>query len=223
MRSEMAAASSEPGGRALVADPYALSPDRAGEADLGPQPDTFLPRRDPLLGSWTAPFVMGGYNTRIVRRSNALTGWSYGRRLRYREVMAFGTAPQGALAAAGVTGGLAATVAAMGFGPTRAVLDRVLPKPGQGPSQKTMDGGSFRSDVHAVTATGRRYHAVVAGSGDPGYKATAVMLGESVLALALDDLPGSPGAGVLTPATALGGVLVERLRAAGFTLTVEAE
>ena len=41
------------------------------------------------------------------------------------------------------------------------------------------------------------------------------MLGESALALALiaERLPGT--AGVLTPATAMGGVLADRLRAAG--------
>ena len=51
-------------------DPYALSPDRAAEPDLGSE-------RDPVGvgyedGRWTAPFVMGSFNTRIVRRSNAL-------------------------------------------------------------------------------------------------------------------------------------------------------
>ena len=60
---------------------------------------------------------------------------------------------------------------------------------------------------------------VVAASGDPGYAATAVMLGESAVALALgEDLPDR--AGVLTPATALGDALVQRLRAAGFELSV---
>ena len=45
------------------------------------------------------------------------------------------------------------------------------------------------------------------------------MLGQSALCLGLDDaLP--PAAGVLTPATAMGGELVERLRAAGFTFEV---
>jgi short subunit dehydrogenase-like uncharacterized protein len=29
---------------------------------------------------------MAGLNTRVVRRSNALQGWAYGRRFRYREV-----------------------------------------------------------------------------------------------------------------------------------------
>ena len=36
---------------------------------------------------------MAGFNTRVVRRSNALQGWAYGRRFRYREVTGFGAAP----------------------------------------------------------------------------------------------------------------------------------
>lgn len=222
MRAQMEALAEDRSKRRVVGDPYALSPDRAGEPDVGPQPDSFPPRRDPLIGEWTAPFFMGPYNTRIVRRSNALTGWAYGRELRYREVMAFGSQPAGAAVAAGVTGGLAALVGAMSLEPSRRLLDRVLPKPGNGPSQKTMDAGSFRSDVHTRTTSGARYRAVIAAQGDPGYKATAVMLGESALALALEPERLPAAAGVLTPATAIGAVLVERLRAAGFTAEVDA-
>ena len=73
--------------------------------------------------------------------------------------------------------------------------------------------------MRATTATGASYTVVVAAPGDPGYAATAVMLGESALALALgEDLPDR--AGVLTPATGLGDALVDRLRAAGFELSV---
>jgi short subunit dehydrogenase-like uncharacterized protein len=59
----------------------------------------------------------------------------------------------------------------------------------------------------------------VGAQGDPGYAATAVMLGESALSLALDD--GPQAGGVLTPATAIGTTLIERLRTAGFTFEVE--
>ncbi|HET9689941.1 MAG TPA: saccharopine dehydrogenase NADP-binding domain-containing protein [Acidimicrobiales bacterium] len=218
LRVELDAKRADPSGASLVADPYSLSPDREAEADLGPQPDTFLPHRDPLIGEWVAPFVMAGFNTRIVRRSNALTGWSYGRGLRYREVMAFGSSPVGAAMAGGLTAGMAVAMAAMANDVSRGLLDRVLPKPGEGPSQATMDAGSFRSELHARTTSGRRYRAVVAGAGDPGYKATAVMFGEAALALAGAGLPDS--AGVLTPATAMGDALVARLRAAGLTLDV---
>ena len=47
------------------------------------------------------------------------------------------------------------------------------------------------------------------------------MFGESSLALALDDEALPSLAGVLTPATALGRTLVERLRVAGQTYEVE--
>ena len=57
--------------------------------------------------------------------------------------------------------------------------------------------------------------------GDPGYAATAVMLAESALCLALDGERLPAAAGALTPATAMGDALVDRLRARGFTLTVE--
>ena len=60
----------------------------------------------------------------------------------------------------------------------------------------------------------------IRANGDPGYKATAVMLGESALALALDGERLPKAAGVLTPATAMGAVLTERLRAAGQTYNV---
>jgi short subunit dehydrogenase-like uncharacterized protein len=60
----------------------------------------------------------------------------------------------------------------------------------------------------------------VAAKGDPGYKATAVMQGESALCLALDRDRLPQRAGVLTPATAMGTALADRLRAQGFEITV---
>jgi short subunit dehydrogenase-like uncharacterized protein len=63
--------------------------------------------------------------------------------------------------------------------------------------------------------------ATVAAQGDPGYAATAVMMGESALTLALDRDRLPKHTGVLTPASALGTPLVERLRNAGMTLEVD--
>jgi short subunit dehydrogenase-like uncharacterized protein len=163
---------------------------------------------------------MAPYNTRIVRRSNALQDWAYGRSLRYGEVMGVGRGLSGAASSIAVTGGLAAALAVMSFGPTRALLDRVLPAPGTGPSADVRERGWFRMVVDAVTEDRRRYRATVAGQGDPGYAATAVMFGQSALALALDGDRLPDRAGSLTPATGIGGVLVERLRAAGHTYEV---
>ena len=97
MRLQLEAARHDPALRRVLADPYALSPDRAAEPDLGRQPDVAGVSHDGARGEWLAPFVMASYNTRIVRRSNALTGWAYGRRFRYREVMAFQGAVTGPL------------------------------------------------------------------------------------------------------------------------------
>ena len=219
-RAQLEAMAADPAAKRVVADPYSLSPDRSAEPDPGDGKDAMLPGKDPLLGRWTAPFVMSSFNTRIVRRSNALTGWSYGRRFRYREVMGVGTSPLAPVLAVGLTAGLGAGMAGMAFGPTRKLLDRVLPKPGEGPSESARRNGHFRVEVVTRTSTGARYVATVAAKGDPGYAATAVMQGESALCLALDRDRLPAAAGVLTPATAMGTALADRLRAQGFEISV---
>ena len=202
------------GRRRVVADPYALSPDRAAEPDLGGERDLDWVRYDGELRMWVGPFVMAGFSTRVVRRGNALQDWACGRRFRYREVTGFGAGP-----AAPVLGAtLKAAAAGLASGPSRALLGPLLPAPGQGPGEKTRRTGLFRMQIHTRTSAGVRYLGTVEAPGDPGYAATSVMLGESALCLALDRdrLPGR--AGVLTPATAMGTVLAGRLRSAGHTL-----
>ncbi|MEP6852321.1 MAG: saccharopine dehydrogenase NADP-binding domain-containing protein [bacterium] len=207
--------------RRIVVDPYALSPDRRAEPDPGDGRDPMGIARDPELG-WTAPFVMAPYNTRIVRRSNALQNWAYGRDFRYREVVGFGRGLAAPVGATALTAGLGAFMAGMSFGPTRAALDRLLPSPGTGPSDKVRASGRFRVEISTRTTSGARYVATVAAKGDPGYAATALMFGQSALALAVDLESAPQTAGLLTPATGLGSALVQRLRAAGMTLTVAA-
>ncbi len=205
----------------LLADPYALSPDRGAEPRLGDERDLRGVRNDRDLGTWVGPFVMSAINTRVVRRSNALQGWAYGPRFRYREVMGFGSGPLAAAQAGALAGGVGALIAGLSVRPLRAALDRVLPAPGEGPSERQREHGFFRIEIHARTSSGARYLCRVAASGDPGYKATAVMFGESSLCLALDGEQMPPRAGVLTPASAMGDALVTRLRLAGQTFEVE--
>jgi short subunit dehydrogenase-like uncharacterized protein len=189
--------------RRVVFDPYSLGGDGPAVRDLRKVV------RDPEHG-WVGPFVMATYNTRVVRRSHALL--DYGPRFRYREVSAYSN-PATALA---FTAGLGALAGGLTLKPTRMLLDRVLPDPGEGPSEKARAAGHFRMQVH-----GAGHVATVAAKGDPGYAATAVMMGQSALCLALDRDRLPPRAGVLTPATALGMPLVERLRASGMTLDVK--
>jgi len=204
--------------RRVVSDPYALSPDRAAEPDLGDERDPRWARYDGGLRMWTGPFVMAGINTRVVRRSNALQGWAYGRRFRYREVAGFGAGPAAPLLAGAVSSAMLAAEAGLAFGPSRAMLSRLLPAPGQGPGERTRRTGYFRIQIHTRTSAGARYLGAVEAQGDPGYAATSVMLGETALCLALDRDRLPDRAGVLTPATAMGASLAARLRAAGHTL-----
>ncbi len=212
----------DPKARALVSDPYALSPDRDAEADGGtPGPIAHAVEYDHRLERWVGPFVMASFNEPLVRRSNALADWSYGRDFDYRELQETGRGAQGhALAhlmAAGpkLAGGLLART------PSRLLLDRILPRSGAGPDALRRTDGFFRMRTYVETTGGASYVATVAAARDPGYDATSVMLGESALALAQDEARLPDRSGVLTPAIAFGDHLVERLWDHGFTAEVE--
>jgi short subunit dehydrogenase-like uncharacterized protein len=216
-RAELEVAAGDPELRRVLADPYSLSPDRAADPAGRDERDPMLPGRNALLGRWVAPYPLGPHNCRIVRRSNALLGHAYGPGFRYLEHLAVGSGPAAPVLAGLVTAGLGAVAGGMRFGPTRALLDRVLPSPGDGPSERQRRSGHFRVEVHTRTSTGAHYVATVGARSDPGYAGTAVIFGEAALSLTLDE-PDSPG-GVLTPAVALGDRLTRRLRDRGLTLT----
>lgn len=228
-RQQAIAARSDASARRVIGDPYAFSPRRDEEPPSGRREvgglrgalRTVLPiERDAETGRWTGPFLMASFNTRIVRLSNTLTDWSYGREFRYREVTDFGSSPVSPILAAGMAIGMTGAVAGLSFGPTRAVLDRFLMKPGEGPSAASRAAGRFHFEIRTTTTTGARYRTTVGADYDPGYGGTAIMLGQSALCLARDADRLPARSGVLTPATAMGDALVERLRARGFTFEV---
>lgn len=205
----------------LLADPFVLNP---GTAGLDPQvhADPVLPYFDGDFQAWLAPFVMGPVNTRVVRRSAALLG--YGSYFHYQEYQRVGPGMVAAAGALALSATMAASQAALGLAPVRALARRFAPKPGEGPTRAAMDKGSFRCELLGRSADGKRVHGHVADQGDPGNRATTKMVCEAALALVLesDALPGGPAfGGVLTPASALGGVLVQRLRHAGMALQVD--
>ncbi|QKT08378.1 saccharopine dehydrogenase NADP-binding domain-containing protein [Gordonia sp. X0973] len=211
--------------RNLLLNPQALSsgPGEIPRADRRSEPsDAALVRAstiDSSLRGTCAPFFMASFNTRIVRRSGSLL--DYGPDFHYGEVMSTGRLPVvSTIASAAVAAGLGVGLGAMSFRPTRALLDKVLPKPGEGPDEKSRDKGHFAVQTFTTTSSGRRYRSEMVAQGDPGYKATSVMLGESALALALDRDKLPERSGVLTPAVAMGDVLADRLQAAGFTIGV---
>ena len=108
--------------------------------------------------------------------------------------------------------GLAGGMGLLALGPTRNLAKRFLPKPGDGPSPEAQLAGYFDLVFTGTAASGKTGRARVTGDRDPGYGATARMLGET--AAALLELPRDERAGGFwTPAAALGDRLLEALEA----------
>jgi len=178
---------------------------------------------DANLQTWHQPFIMAGVNTPVVRKSASIL--SYGAACHVEEVQA----SKSLMAAITGTASLA-LMALLAIPPLRALLFalKVLPKPGEGPSKELRDSGYFHMYTLGVgerTADGDEPPLVIAdirsgSAGDPGYKATAQMSIEAALCLALNR--DACTAGVLTPASALGLALVDRLNASGMSLSVRA-
>ncbi|MGB3486408.1 MAG: saccharopine dehydrogenase NADP-binding domain-containing protein [Mycobacterium sp.] len=220
----MRLAKSDPAMRAVLDDVYSLSPDRGHEPDLGAQPDLWVRSggeiAPELTGLWTGGYLMALYNTRCVRRTNALLGWRYGRNLRYSETMSMGSSPIAPMLAAAMSAGvgLAARYGGHYFDalPT-GFVERLTPDRGAGCD--TGSGGYYKVETYTTTSRGHRYVASMSQRADPGYSATAVLLGESALLLATerDRLPAL--AGVLTPAAAMGDALLQRLPEVGVKLS----
>ena len=206
-----------PGLRKVLGDPYALNPAGVRGKDRGDQTGA---RYDKDLGMWTAPFIMAAINTRVVRRSHALMGLPWGDGFRYSEVMGTGKGAKGLSRALSVAGGLVAFMGSIAIPFTRPFVEKKLPSPGEGPSAEARAKGRFKTLLMAL-GDGKSVRGTVSDNRDPGYGSTAVMLSESALCLALDGASlNSPG-GILTPATAMGERLIQRLRNAGLTLEVE--
>lgn len=211
------------GQSATVSNPYLLNPADAPGPNAKLAADPVAPRFDTDFNAWLAPFMMGPINTRVVRRSAALLG--YAPQFQYQEYMRMGKGAGAALAAGMLSGGSLFAQTAFALSPVRKLAQRMVPQPGEGPSEEAMDGGSFRYEWVATGAHGQQVRGRVADQGDPGNRATTKMLCESALALALqaDALPGAGKlGGVLTPASGLGDVLVKRLQLAGMALEVDA-
>ncbi len=193
----------------LLADPFALTPGFDGPL----QPDGLSARQDQPGEAWSGPFIMATINTKNVHRSNALRGHPWGRDFAYDERLVTGRGLAGRAAAELLAGGTRLQNLALNWRPSRALLGRLaLPQPGQGPSQRQREAGSFDLRFTGQTLDGRSLAATVHGDRDPGYGCTSRMLAEAALCL-LQDVPrqATPG-GVWTPGAAMGLALLRRLQ-----------
>lgn len=204
--STLAAARENPEVRALLSDPYALNP--SGERSGPDKTESLRSTFDPDLGAWVSPFIMAGINTRVVRRSNALLGYPWGKDFRYEEAMLSGGGAPGWLKAQASSLAWMAFVAGALVAPR--ALQRLLPQPGHGPDQARRNEGSFSLLLSGHTPKGTQLRARVTGERDPGYGTTSRMLGEAAVCLATDVAPDLSG-GILTPTAAMAQHLLPRL------------
>ena len=103
--------------------------------------DTFSFLYDKIEQCWESPYVMQSIDTRVVNRSNALSGWKYGRNLIYREF----TAASNFFVALLSTMVFPFVGLLLYIPLTRMLIKKIVPQPGQGPSQYLLDNGFFKA------------------------------------------------------------------------------
>jgi short subunit dehydrogenase-like uncharacterized protein len=206
----------ETGAIAIARDPFLLAPDPAAHSaeERARNADPTGVRYDAELQAWVGPFLMGSVNTRVVRRTQALLG----ARFDYQEYSKFSTRSRARMVAIG--GAVFEAISASRLG--RRMIRRVLPKPGEGPSEQVMNDGFFKCEFIGIAKDGARVRGIFKGQGDAGNRITVKCLCESAFVLALKARDGwgaeaGRGGGVLTPVTGLGDDLVGRLAGAEIT------
>ena len=181
-------------------DPYVLAPGAqvAGGGETVTGWDKY--RFDSDFKTIGGPFFMAPINARVVRRSLALNGHLP---CRYAEGISLGAWMKSSW-----------LWMSRGFGYFVGAPIKTQPKSGEGPPPWLQEAGSFSVLIRASSESGAQSVVVeVKGRGDPGYRASSKMIAETGLCLALDREKLPPQCGLLTPATALGAALRERLAA----------
>ena len=164
---------------------------------------------------------MAAVNTRIVRRTNAVRGYPYGRDFRYREATITGSGAGGWCKSALLTAGLGTFMLASSVAFTRkTIVPRLVPKPGEGPTAQQRENGFFNLQLIGKLPDGKLLRLRIKGDRDPGYGSTSKMLAESAVCLARNKL--DVAGGFWTPASAMGTQLLDRLRKnAGLSFELE--
>ena len=193
--------------RKILNNPYGLNP--INEQSGPDKKDLNSVKYDKEAKSWIAPFVMAGINTKIVRRSNALLNYKYGKSFLYSEAVLVGNGILGK-----IIGYLSLIPILMVIQKKGSIIKRIVdffvPKAGQGPSKKERENGFFSLKFYFGNNR-RKYLTKVTGDMDPGYGSTSKMLAECAICLALDD-PLNKNYGVITPSVAFEESILQRLQ-----------
>lgn len=216
----------------LAADPAALiEEEEAARRVRAVSPIAISPRfndqGDVIAPMTPSPFI----NPAVIHRTAAIVAGDENRvysPFRYREGISIAggaaTVPLRYLAGLGLTGTQAALRGLLRSRQSvrehvSGVLRKRLPSSGFGPTGERMDDWSWSMSVNAKTVAGHHVRADLEGEGQPGYRATAKMLGEA--GLLLSEKGATPErSGFLTPAAALGTGQLDRFRHAGVRIQV---
>ena len=189
----------------IVYNPHSLSPNidliMSGEEDL----KKII--YDKTIKAWIGPFIMASINTRIVRRSNYLLNFPFGRDFIYNEALIVGKSIFRKFL--GYFKLMPMFIISKIKSKTSMALIRLfIPKPGEGPTEYSRRKGFFKFRFYLYDKKLKAI-ATVSGNGCPGYGSTSKILSESAICLALDKITSQNG--VLTPSIALGTHLLKRL------------
>lgn len=202
----------------VLMEPYSLNP--VGEQSGPDKRDLQSVIYDEASNSWIFAFIMAGINTKVVRRSNALGGYPYGKDFRYDEAVMSGDGFRGRVKGIASVLPLGMMMIAKPGSLLKKGLDRMLPKPGEGPTKEKREAGFYDLRFIATLADGSSAVGKVTGDMDPGYGSTAKMMAECAICLAKDKTPEISG--VLTPSIAMGDALLHRLKEnAGLTFSYQ--
>lgn len=166
------------------------------------------PHRDDVLERWLVPLPT--IDPQIVLRSAAALE-SYGPDFTYSHYASVGSPVTATVGMVGV----GALALGSQVGPVRSQILKRIDR-GAGPSESRRARSSF--DVTFVAMAGGRRVVTRVSGGDPGYTETSMMLAESGLCLAFDELPTL--AGQLTTAQAMGDALLKRVERGGLVFEV---
>ena len=193
-------------------DPFLLNPENSiTEKQRELSKDSFEIKRIENTDSYSGIGLMSFANTRVVRRSSALYDAdqkSYGSDFIFKELGSYPSKRSARMASFGLI--FAFLVIST---PLRHIVRKFLPKPGEGPNKETRENGWFKGLFKVEAEDGEIKYFEISGKGDPGYKATAQMVCESAITLALSE--ELDFGGVLTSAYGLGKPLLDRLISSG--------
>jgi short subunit dehydrogenase-like uncharacterized protein len=158
------------------------------------------------LNSWWTPFFMAPINTKHIHRTNYLLEHQYGSDFVYDEMYLTGPGEEGK--------SIAQAIAA-----DDSMVKSDL-KPGEEPTKEKRDNGYYDLLFVGSNDKGETIRASVKGDRNPGYGSTCKIIAENAICLLKN--PDLASGGILTAASSMGNVLLDRLQEnAGLSFTLE--